>query len=582
MQKTLIFFLLAVTFFAFAQNDKKNAAGLQNQQVLLNRAYDYMSNDHYDSAQYILNKIYAIDQSRKPTLFTYYLTTCQAEVYYYNNLHLLGLQESLKGETIAKILNDSVLLADTYNFIGLFHLNSNKLELARNYFKKSLLFAKQPPYSKTYMDLTKPHHVLGNLAETYEKLNEPDSAIYFSLQSLQKATAINSKRGMATGALNIGNAYLLNNQVDSARKYFELTKLNAVKADEFDVELTAYSGLAECANLENDKTKAFKYLAQGFTVLKNYPQLNDFYAGVFLGIAIKIYRKYGNDSLLNKTLEIKSSRESLTYNRNNTQIQSLLLTGIKNEKTIFDLELGDAKSKQSLANTRMYVLLLALLTTAIGFLAYRYYARQRLRLANLRSKISQDLHDEVGATLSGIAMYSYITKNQLSQKDNAAVNQSLDVIKDNASEMVAKLNDIVWAVNPLEDNLLALTERLKEFALQIAGAKNLKVKFTSTPDTESVKLTMEQRKNIYLICKEAINNAVKYSNANLLQISVAVLHKELCISINDNGIGFQSAAASKGNGLINMASRANEIGAELSINGTSGSGTKINLMCKIT
>lgn len=560
-------------------NGGKNA---ETKEAILESAYDYMSNDQYDSAQYYLNKIYAKESSRKPTIFNYYLTTCQAEIYYYNNLHLLGLQESLKGETIAKILKDSVLLADSYNFIGLFHLNSNKFQLAKVYFKKALSYASQPPYKKNYNELSKPHHILGNLAETYERLNAPDSAIFYSLLSLEKAREIKSGRGKATGALNIGNAFLLDAQVDNAFKYFELAKRYAFEAGEFDVELTGYSGMAECEAQQQNKVQAFKYLDDGFAVLKKYPQLNDFYAGMFLEIAIKLYRRYGDIQLLNRTLVLKSERQTATYHRNNTQIQSLLLTGISNEKTIFALELKESKNQESLANTRIYILLLVLLLLVIAFLAYRYFTLQRLRLANVRSKISQDLHDEVGATLSGIAMYSYITKEQLKSNQEGQVIQSLDIIKDNASEMVAKLNDIVWTVNPIQDNLQGLIERLKEFTVQITNAKQITLNFFTSGALEDIKLPMEARKNIYLICKEATNNAVKYSESKILNIKVEVKHKMLAIQIEDTGIGFLPEEENKGNGLLNMHNRAKEINAQLNISSHLGSGTTISIAYKFT
>ncbi len=571
-------FLLCDLVYAQKRLDKTE--GSLAQKLILEKAYAYMSNDQYDSAQYCLNKIYAIDSSRKPTQFAYYLTTCQAEIYYYNNLHLLGLQESLKGETIAKILKDSVLMADSYNFIGLFHLNNNKLEQAKVSFKKSLTFAKQPPYKKFYMDLTKPHHILGNLAETYEKLNVPDSAIFFSRLSLKKAREINSERGVATGALNTGNAYLLNVEIDSAYKYFELTKFYAIKADEFDVELTACSGMAECAAAKGDKKLAFQYLDEGFAVLKKYPQLNDFYAAMFLDIAIKLYRKYDNVQLLNRTLELKSKRETVTYNRNNRQIQSLLLTGINNEKTIFKLELADSKSKQSLANTRIYVLLLVLGMVVIAFVAYRYYTLQRLRLANMRTKISQDLHDEVGATLSGIAMYSYIAQEQIKNQQPERVQGSLDIIKDNAAEMVAKLNDIVWTVNPRLDHLQDLIGRLKEFAIQTTNAKQIQLGFREIGKLDEVKLPMQARKNIYLICKEAINNAVKYSEAEELEVVFEVKQKLLIVSVKDTGKGFLVERETNGNGLLNMNSRAREINAKLMLSSVPNQGTSVHFTYK--
>ncbi|RZK38440.1 MAG: hypothetical protein EOO90_22290 [Pedobacter sp.] len=584
MIKSLLICLLLLPHVLFGQQgaNKKQDADQKFILAAFNKADEYMNTDHYDSAQVWLNKIYLKVSYRKPSLFSYFLTTRQAEVYYYNNLHELGMQEALKGENIARVLNDSLLIADASNFIGLFYLNNQKLNEAKKYFKQGLRYAIQPPYKKDYIELSKPHHIYGNLAETFEKLNQPDSAIYYCRISLKKATEIKSLRGMATGNLNLGFAFLLKNKIDSAHYYFKQSSVSALKSEDFDVELTSYGGLADCASGKSNSAQAFKELDKGFALLTKYPQLNDFYASIFLETATKIYRKYKAEHLLVRTLELKSSIQTATYNRNNTQIQTLLLMGLKNEKTIFNLELTESKNKQSLANTRLYIVLLVLLLFVIAFFAYRYYSLQRLRLANIRSKISQDLHDEVGATLSGIAMYSYITKEQIKNKEHLAVNDSLNIIKDNAGEMVAKLNDIVWAVSPVQDNLHALLERLKEFALQIASVKNIRLEFIVPAEIQALKLSMEQRKNIYLICKEAINNAVKYSNANLLQVKIEFANKHICIEIVDNGSGFTPNSVSKGNGLINMASRANEIKAKLEINGQSGTGTKVSLNCKIT
>lgn len=584
MFKALLIFLILVPSAVFAQGGHAKEQDVDQKYILnaFNKADEYMNTDHYDSAQVWLNKIYLKVSYRKPSLFSYFLTTRQAEVYYYNNLHELGMQEALKGENIARVLNDSLLIADAYNFIGLFYLNGKKLKEAEKYFKQGLRFTKQPPYKKDYIEISKPHHIYGNLAETFEKMREPDSAIYYCRISLKKATEINSLRGIATGNLNLGSAFILKHQIDSAYKYFEQTRARAIKSEDFDVELTSYSGLADCASEKLNRREAFLQLDKGFVLLAKYPQLNDFYASMFLETAIKIYKKYNVEHLLIKTLELKSSIQTATYNRNNTQIQTLLLMGLNNEKTIFNLELEESKNKQSLANTRLYIAMLVLLLFVIAFIAYRYYALQRLRLANIRTKISQDLHDEVGATLSGIAMYSYITKTQLDNKDEQSVNQSLDIIKDNAGEMVSKLNDIVWAVNPIQDNLDALLERLKEFALQIATAKNIKLAFIVPEELQALKLSMEQRKNIYLICKEAINNAVKYSNASLLQVKIESANKHIAINIEDNGNGFIPSSVSKGNGLLNMASRAKEINATLTIDGQTGNGTIISLNCKIT
>ncbi len=141
MKRTLILFVLLLPFTVFAQLDVKSRKDMDNQKFIL-EAFDkadiYMDDGHYDSAQVWLNKIFLKVTYRKPSTFSYYLTTRQAEVYYYNNLQELGMQQALKGEHIAKILKDSLLIADACNFIGLFYLNSNKLSQARTYFKKGL------------------------------------------------------------------------------------------------------------------------------------------------------------------------------------------------------------------------------------------------------------------------------------------------------------------------------------------------------------------------------------------------------------------------------------------------------------
>lgn len=581
--RLLLFLLFPV--FALAQENSVAEISKPDKNFILkafNHADDYMNSDHYDSAQLWLNKIYTKVSYRKPSLFSYFLTSRQAEVYYYNNLHELGLQEAFKAENIALVLKDSLLLADAYNFIGLFYLNNNKTTNAIRYFKKGLLFCKQPPYDAKYIELSKPHHIYGNLSEAFEKINYLDSAIFYSRASLKKAQEIQSERGTATANLNLGLAFVRKQQVDSAKKYFEQTNSTSIKSNDFDVELNSYSGLADCASEIGDKTTAFNQLSVGSSLLRKYPQLNDFYSLMFLETALKIYRKYGNNAELIKTLELKTQIQTATYERNNTQIQTILLTGLKNEKLIFNLELVESQNKQSLATTRTYILLLVLLVFVIAFIAYRYYSLQRLRLANLRTKISQDLHDEVGATLSGIAMFSYITQDQIKNNQHEEVNKSLELIKENANEMTSKLNDIVWAVNPLQDNLYELLERLKDFASQISAVKDISVSFEIPELLVAEKLPMEQRKNIYLICKEAINNAVKYSECTLLKIDVNVVQKNINILIYDNGKGFLNDKSSKGNGLINMESRAKEIDAKISIESLKGEGTKIQLTCKIT
>ena len=207
-------------------------------------------------------------------------------------------------------------------------------------------------------------------------------------------------------------------------------------------------------------------------------------------------------------------------------------------------------------------------------------AEQKQAILNERLRISRDLHDEVGATLSGIVMYSHLAKSQAEQGIKEVEN-SLNIVQETASEMVGKLNDVVWLINPLQDTIEKLLQRLEEYATLTASAKNMNVSISDPGPLADIVLPVETRKNIYLICKEAINNAVKYSEGSMIELSVTRTEDIMEFTIKDDGIGFDPDNIKRGNGLNNMQQRADDIGAEIRFQKNSMSGTTLFLKCKI-
>ncbi|CAN5554078.1 hypothetical protein BH10BAC2_BH10BAC2_40810 [soil metagenome] len=198
-----------------------------------------------------------------------------------------------------------------------------------------------------------------------------------------------------------------------------------------------------------------------------------------------------------------------------------------------------------------------------------------------RLRISRELHDEVGATLSGIAMYSHLTKEQIKKVQTAEVEKSLTIMQQSAGDMVNKLNDIVWLVNPEQDSLQKLIQRLEEYAGEMAMIKNMQVKVIVPDNIHTINLPVEHRRNIYLFCKEAINNAVKYSNASLLELTIKEIDDKLEFAVTDNGKGFDTTIVKRGNGLDNMQKRADEIGALLALHTKQNKGTSVSLQCPV-
>jgi signal transduction histidine kinase len=201
---------------------------------------------------------------------------------------------------------------------------------------------------------------------------------------------------------------------------------------------------------------------------------------------------------------------------------------------------------------------------------------------DMRNKIAQDLHDDIGATLSGIAMHSHLSTLKVGLgKSNEALT-SLKLIENSAAEMVNKLNDIVWAVNPGHDEIGKMFQRLEEYAVTMAAAKNIEVISAIDAKVSKQKLGMEVRKNIFLIGKEAVNNAVKYSGASRLSLQVKCEDDRCLIIISDNGKGFDHDKIRKGNGLINMKRRAEEINMLFNVSSAEGNGTIVSVEYKNT
>ena len=219
------------------------------------------------------------------------------------------------------------------------------------------------------------------------------------------------------------------------------------------------------------------------------------------------------------------------------------------------------------------------LIAALTWLLYRYRLRQVKKIYEVRSSISRSLHDEVGATLSSINIYSDVARKKT---NDPAIHQLIDKVYDASANAMENMSDIVWYVNPKNDLLENLLIRMREYALPLLEARGINVSFEAKENLEDLKTSMQQRHHLYLIFKEAINNALKYAEAKNIAIVMALEGSRLSMEIKDDGKGFDSSQQFSGNGINNMHSRAADINAELSIISQSGQGTLVRLQLSIT
>lgn len=204
----------------------------------------------------------------------------------------------------------------------------------------------------------------------------------------------------------------------------------------------------------------------------------------------------------------------------------------------------------------------------------KYIVEERLRM-----KIARDLHDEMGSTLTSI---NIISKMAMGRENNEATRSQLLKIKDHSSNMMETMSDIVWAINPSNDNFEKVLIRMKEFVAEIMEPAGINYFFRVDGDVELLSLNPEQRKDIYMIFKESVNNAVKYSKASEVNISIKWAADWLQMVIMDNGKGFDINQYASGNGLKNMRSRAKEMSSEFKIDSIRGTGTSVVLKIPVT
>jgi signal transduction histidine kinase len=224
---------------------------------------------------------------------------------------------------------------------------------------------------------------------------------------------------------------------------------------------------------------------------------------------------------------------------------------------------------------RWWFVSLIILAIALGaYAAYRYRIQRIVEVANVRASIAADLHDDIGANLTRIAILSEVARRQLGGDGEEGPISSIARI---SRESVASMSDIVWAINPDRDRLVDLVRRMRRHAEDVFASGNATLAFSASATDENLKLGAVLRRDLFLVYKEAINNAARHSASSRLEIELRMEGPWLLMRVADNGSGFDPAAESIGQGLASMQRRARKMGALLDIDSHRGLGTTVRL-----
>jgi len=485
----------------------------------------------------------------------------------------------MKSDSLAKIKNDMKLQAGVKRQMGVLYREQGQYDKAIPYFKESMeLYLNIKDTIHTWdagSGLSTTYNYLkwhdSNLVllrwcaslvnalkgYNYQKgiLNEKFGDVYFALSSYAKAldhyklaynifASDNNSADMAYEAINVGKSY------QQAKKYGEAEKylLQAYRVSD-SIHMTHYAHdaakqLSDLYQSTNDWQKGFKWLAITGALNDSLSLTDQNEKAAELQAKYETEKKDKEISLLKKDQQLK------------------LLTLQKQETFKYG------------------AIILIVLLALIAFLIINRYrivqrARQQIEIEKLRNNIARDLHDDMGSALSSINIISKVVLENPDEKEN--VQEHLSKIHENSGYMLESMSDIVWAINPANDTFEKVLFKMKEFASDILEPLNIQYEFIQSGELAGIQLSLKNRKDLYLIFKEAINNAAKYSCCTKVIISIRHHNNELILRVTDDGKGFDTGNAFSGNGLSNIKQRAAEMNGSADITSEIGKGTNVQV-----
>ncbi len=547
-----------------ATAEQKLDAGM----IIINR-YAGVGGAMDDTAQQLIYEARERNNVTSNDTISYYLQIWQTEIFYYAGLYQFGVASANKQIQYGKTIQDNYLLGSAYFFKAINLLELDSFQLAKTNLENALAIYPMQKPQRTYRKLAFHNQLVNVYAEVFFEQKQYDSALYFNAKAMAEAYAENSRRGVPASHLVQGKIFLAMGIVDSANYHFNKTIEFGGRNHHEDLVLAALGKKIRLS--ENNFAVTDRYLDSGFHLI-NTTVINNAFKTAFYIDAIAVCRKQGKlkelEAIQTKLLTIRD----IDTKTGNALVQNITEQMLSNENNLLKLQVGDAQKQQQLRSMQLLIAVL-LFGFIIAIFLYRLKRKNtQYALLQQKSMIARGLHDDLGASISSISMYAEVALQRMPANTNAQL--PLNNIQDTAHQISSNLKDIIWFINPQNETFEKLVDRIRQYAEPICLEKNILFALQYDKHPMFAHLSVNDKKNIYLIIKEAINNALKYAMARHINIHFQYLQKSIRIVIQDDGNGFPENTK-QGNGIHNMYARALELKGSLHI--ASKHGTTITL-----
>jgi signal transduction histidine kinase len=508
-----------------------------------------------------------------------------------------NVQLALTAIRLYEHLNQPKKVAGMYTSLG-WQLKYRDFDKAFEYYQKGLNILDK------LEDKTKIDPVYDNYGVLQGMKKNWDSAMYYHKKSLKIKKQLNDSLGIPFGYSHLANVYLNQGKYDRALKYLDSALVIRQKRQDVYGITDSYLYYGDLYFMKGDYLNAISYFQKGYILAlnQNYFPLKKY--------AVEYLYK-SNDSLnnfeeaLKYNLIFNTLKDSMLNIETNGKISELEIQyqTENKEKQILSQRAEIAEKELDLSQKNYFILGLVALALVLSLLGFLIYSQQKLknrqlqkenelknalikietqnRLQEQRLRISRDLHDNIGAQLTFIISSLDNLKYGFKLPEN--LSSKLKTISDFTTTTIYELRDTIWAMNKSEVSMEDLQTRISNF-IEKANATTETVNFQLEIDdnfSNDLKFSSVGGMNIYRIIQEAINNALKYAEANEIKVQFNSSNNSVAITILDNGKGFDENDVEFGNGINNMKKRAQELGAQISISSELQEGTTITLKVPI-
>lgn len=532
------------------------------------------------------------------------------EVRSINNLGMLhwnqgnyktALHYFLEGLKLNEYLPDDKKIKTSifYNNIGLIYQELNLNEKALNYHLKA--------YNSRIKDHLRKEQAasLNNIGICYHAMNRNDEA----LESYRKGLLIAEESGTVIDyykiSENIGNTLQSQKKFKQSIPYYqkilEIKDSVAINPKTF---LGVYTGLSSAYNEIGEPKKGLFYGNKGLEIISRNPDFTYYSTSLYQQLA-RSYYMLGDPSkgeyYSNKFSDVLKNKFSVDNAKSIADLEIKYQTATK-EKLLAENKAKLLKNEIETRNKNALLAALIVIIVFIALISVFIFRQQKLKtkqqkqefqlknaivkietqnkLQRQRLTISRDLHDNIGAQLTFIISSIDNIKYAFPIKD-INLNHKLNTISDFTKATILELRDTIWAMNSNEITFDDLHSRILNFVEKAQKLQeNIHFKFSIHPNLENIKLTSVIGMNVYRTIQEAVNNAIKHAHAKNISIEISRVSKLIQITISDDGIGFDENQTSKGNGLLNMEKRIEEIKGTIVFGKNENGGTQIDIQFK--